>query len=70
MESMKTTVDIPEEELREAMRLTQAKTKKEAIVTAITEFNRRRKLDWLAAQMGTFNDFLSQEDLRSLREGD
>ena len=32
---MKTTIDIPDKELEEVMRLTGAKTKKEAVVTAI-----------------------------------
>ena len=33
--SMKTTVDIPEDELKDVMRFTRARTKREAIVTAI-----------------------------------
>lgn len=34
---MKTTVDIPDDELREVMRHTRAATKREAIVTAIAD---------------------------------
>ena len=64
---MKTTVDIPEEALEEAMRLTGAKTKREAVVTAVEEFNRRRRLARLAAELGTFEGFLAQEDLKRLR---
>ena len=67
MESMKTTIDIPDDELAEIMRLTGAKTKKEAVVTAIREFNRRRKLDEVLGQLGTFSDVMSQQELREMR---
>ena len=36
---MKATVDIPSDELRDAMRFTKSKTKREAIVKAIAQFN-------------------------------
>jgi len=36
---MKTTVNIPDIDLADAIRFTKAKTKREAIVTAIQEFN-------------------------------
>ncbi len=65
---MKTTIDIPDDELEEIMRLTKAKTKKEAVVTAIREFNRRRKLDVVLGQLGTFKDVMSQQELRRMRE--
>src|SRR4029450_11454384 len=42
--SMKTTNDIPEDELRDAMRFTKAKTKREAVVKVLEEFNRRRRM--------------------------
>ena len=41
---MKTTVNIPENELRDAIRFSGAKTKREAIVTAIADFNRRHRM--------------------------
>ena len=65
---MKTTIDIPDKELEEVMRLTGAKTKKEAVVTAITEFNRRRKVERVLAKLGTFEDVMSQDDLKEMRE--
>lgn len=65
---MKTTIDIPDDALDEIMRLTRAKTKKEAVVMAIREFNRRRKLDEVLGQLGTFSDVMSQEELRKMRE--
>ncbi len=68
IEAMKTTIDIPDDELNEIMRLTRAKTKREAVVTAIREFNRRRKLDEVLGQLGTFEDVMSEKELRKMRE--
>ncbi|HEX9669696.1 MAG TPA: type II toxin-antitoxin system VapB family antitoxin [Thermoanaerobaculia bacterium] len=67
---MKTTIDIPEETLRETMQHTGARTKKEAVVTALADFNRRRRLERLADQLGTFDDFMTLEELLRLREED
>jgi Arc/MetJ family transcription regulator len=66
--SMKTTVDIPQEELADVMRHTGASTKREAIVTAICEFNRRRRLARVVEQFGTFEHFLSHAQLARLRD--
>ena len=66
--SMKTTIDIPDEELEAVMRNTGAATKREAVVTAISEFNRRKEIQELIAQFGTFESFMTQEDLRRMRE--
>lgn len=41
---MKTTIDIPENALRDAMRLSGAKTKRQAVITALTEFNRKHRM--------------------------
>ncbi len=67
---MKTTIDIPEEQLEEAIRWTGAHSKREAVVTAITDFNRRKRLEQLADQLGSFEDVLSQEELLALRRAD
>lgn len=64
---MKTTVDIPDKELEDAMRFTRARTKREAIVTAITEFNRRRRMAELAKRAGTCRDMMTADELRELR---
>lgn len=64
---MKTTIDIPDKELREAIKHTGASTKREAVVTALAEFNRRRRLAKLVERFGTFEHFLSHDDLRRLR---
>lgn len=65
---MKTSIDIPDEELKEAIRYTGAKTKRDAVVYAIKDFNRRRRLAELAKILGTFKDFMTQEDLKMMRE--
>ena len=59
---MKTTVDIPENELRDAMRFTKAKTKREAVVTVLEEFNRRRRMAELIKHAGTFSDNFPTND--------
>lgn len=65
---MKTTVDIPDDALREAMRHAGAKTKREAVVIAIQEYNRRRRLSRLAEGLGSFEGFHSREELLAQRE--
>ena len=60
--SMKTTVDIPEGELRDAMRFTKAKTKREAVVRVLEEFNRRRRMAELVKYSGTFSDSFPTND--------
>jgi Arc/MetJ family transcription regulator len=67
---MKTTIDIPDKELRDAMRYTGARNKREAVVTALVDFNRRQRLQRLAEQFGTFDEILTQEELRQMREGE
>jgi Arc/MetJ family transcription regulator len=64
---MKTTIDIPDQVLAEAMRHTGASTKREAVVTAIVDFNRRRRLAKLAERFAGFDGFLSHDDLRRSR---
>ena len=64
---MKTTLDIPEKELKDVIRFTGAKTKREAIVTAVADFNRRARLAKLASKLGTFKNFISSQDLKKLR---
>ena len=46
---MKTTIDIPERELREVMRHTGAATKREAVVTAIEEQGSKSSLAKISA---------------------
>jgi len=67
---MKTTLDIPEKELKDAIRFTGAKTKKEAIVKAVSDYNRRQRLSNLARKLGTFEGFPTPEELESWRTED
>jgi len=64
---MKTTVDIPDDELTDVVRFTRAKTKRDAIVTAIVDYNRRRRLAELVRHSGTCEDLISAEELQSQR---
>ena len=68
---MKTTIDIPEGTLDEAMKFTGAKTKREAVVTAVERFNHLKRLERLNARVrGQFKDFMTQADLKKMREAD
>jgi Arc/MetJ family transcription regulator len=64
---MKTTIDIPDRVLKEALLHTGAKTKREAIVTAVEDFNRRRRTAALARHLGTCDNLMSPEELERLR---
>jgi Arc/MetJ family transcription regulator len=68
---MKTTIDIPELAMEEAMKFTGAKTKREAVVTAVERFNRLKRLEKLNARVrGQFRDFMTQADLKAIRAAD
>ena len=66
---MKTTVDIPDRELEDAIRFTKARTKREAVVGAIVDFNRRMRMAELASHAGTCSELMTPEELRALRCG-
>lgn len=68
--SMKTTIDIPEKVLKEAMELTGAKTKREAIVTAVRDYNDRRKMARLARHLGSCEELMTPAELEQLRSAD
>lgn len=68
---MKTTIDIPEDLMEEAMKFTGAKTKREAVVTAVNRFNHLKRLEKLNARVrGQFHDFMTQTDLKAMRAAD
>ena len=64
---MKTTVDIPENELVDAIRFAHAKTKRQAIVAAIVEFNRRRRVAELVRHAGTCDALMTVREMQSQR---
>lgn len=69
---MKTTIDIPEQALADAMRYTGAKTKREAVVTALEDYNRQQRVKDLIASFGTWdiatNDEIEAGDLAEIAE--
>ncbi len=65
---MKTTIDIPEDSLRDLMAFTQAPTKRAAVVQAVDDFNRRQRMARLTKYGGTFKEFMTQEELGRMRE--
>lgn len=60
---MKTTIDIPEGELKDAMRFTGASTKKDAVVRVLEDFNRRKRMAGLVKYSGTFTHLDSNEEI-------
>ena len=52
------------------MRYTGARTKREAVVIALIDFNRRQRLLRLAEQFGTFEELMTQEELQQSRAGE
>jgi len=65
---MKTTIDIPDDVLKEVMAITRADTKREAVVGVLREHLRRRAAEEVIKMFGTFKNFMSQEELRAMRE--
>lgn len=52
------------------MRFTKARTKREAIVTAIAEFNARRRMTELTRYAGTSDQFMTVAQLLAHRQRD
>jgi Arc/MetJ family transcription regulator len=67
---MKTTIDIPESSLKEAMRNAKTNIKRDAVIAAIDDFNRRCRLRALADRLGNSDTFMSLEELLEMREAD
>ena len=67
---MKTTLDIPEDKFATVQKLYGLRTKREAVIFALDELTRRYKIEKLVEQLGTFADFMTQDDLRQMRELD
>lgn len=59
---MKTTIDIPDRELKDAIRFTKAKTKREAVVKVLEAFNRRCRMTELVKYSGTFSETFPTND--------
>ncbi len=63
---MKTTVDIPDDELEDAMKYAGAKTKRDAIVTALKDYNRRKRMAELVKYSATSDTLMSNEEIENL----
>jgi len=64
---MKTTLDIPNDLLDEAMRVSGAKTKRAAVLAALGDFARRGRMRVLADRLGDSVTFMTSTQLQSLR---
>lgn len=67
---MKTTIDIPEQALADAIRFTGARTKCEAVVIALEDFNHRQRMAGLTKLRGSAPGMITIEELRKLRRRD
>ena len=66
---VKTTLDLPDKELKQVLKNTGAKSKGEAVLIAVKEFNRRKRLAAVAARLkGSLPAFMSPEELKWARE--
>ena len=64
---MRTNIVLDDRLVQEALALSGARTKREAIVTAITEFNHRRRMAELTKRAGSCPDLMTADELRQLR---
>lgn len=62
---MKTTVDIPDCDLEDAIGLTKAK--REAATGAVADSDRRTRMAELASYAGTYSGLMTPEELQALR---
>ena len=62
---MKTTLDLPDELMKEAMQLTDIKTKTEVIILALQELIKKNKVAELKAYKGKVNLDMDIELLRN-----
>jgi Bacterial antitoxin of type II TA system, VapB len=73
LDSMKTTIDIPDSALADAMRFTGATTKREAVVKALEAYNRQQRVQDLVASFGTWdiatNEEIEAGDLKEIASG-
>ena len=63
---MKTTIDIPENELMDAMKYAKTKTKRDAVLTALTDFNRRQRMAELIQYSGSSDTLMSNDEIERL----
>lgn len=64
---MRTTLDINEKLLAEAMKETSLLTKREVVEEALSELIRSRRIERLRKMIGTYEIGITPEDLRRMR---
>lgn len=67
---MKPTIDIPEKELADAIQFTGARTKREAVLIALKDFNRRQRMARLVELRGSARGMITVGELRKSRRCD
>jgi hypothetical protein len=67
---MKTTVDIPDNELEDAIKYAGARTKRDAIVKAVVEYNRRQRMAELIKYSGVSDTLMGNSEIEALDQQD
>jgi Arc/MetJ family transcription regulator len=67
---MRSTIDLPDNLVRDAMELTGLKTKREVVARALGELVRRGRLERLRALLGHADYDLTQAELERMRAED
>ncbi len=67
---MKTTIDIPDKDLEDVISFTHARTKREAILTAVHEYNQRARMRALTKVLGSFDDLMTVKELERMRSAE
>lgn len=70
MDSMKTTLNIPDDRMAALLEATEAKTRTEAINKAIEDYIHRENVKKVLALEGSIDDFMTHEELNEMREAD
>jgi Arc/MetJ family transcription regulator len=64
---MRTTIDIDDNLLKEAMKETSSTTKKDVVEEALAELIRARRIEKLRRMIGTYEIGITPEELRRMR---
>lgn len=65
---MRTTIDVNEELISDVMKKARVKTKKDAIVTALKDYLKHKKIEELKGLVGNYDTFdLTLDDLKKMR---
>lgn len=67
---MKTTIDIPDSVMEETVAYSRATTKREAILTAMEEYNHRHRVADVMKIFGSFNDMSTNDEIEARENAD